>query len=314
MDNVLDIIYKTISSTEFDCLTYKLENKISFTDSEEINFICKNDNGTFTAIDNNLGDFEQDTFLTKESAIQFLAYPLRRDHIHEKDIINFCKEREKTMNEKYPYLKQYLSHENFNIIKGSVHGDEEYKNNILIFLDESLRLYYETDDLVLDTFDDHLYSKTGRQFNSNIIKLSNDVITIEDFLENSNLEDGFKEKIIKDLITFGLNVDPYDYADNYNGYEDAFEEMEKSLENSTSINDMIQFFELLDEPGKIIKPTNQKDWNELYGEETLRPQEIIDELKIYQTLNTEKIDENEIKTLKAEERETSSDDEEEDEI
>lgn len=285
MNDALNAIYKSITINELNNLYQKI-NENSISESEKINYLCENDNGTFTAIDNNLGDFEQDTFLTKESAIQFLAYPLRRDHIHEKDIINFYKEREKNMNEKYPYLKQFLSHENYNIIKGSVHGDEEYKNNALMFLDESLRLYYETDDLALDAFDDHLYSKTGRQFNSNIIKLSDDVITIEDFLENSNLEDGFKEKIIKDLITFGLNVDPYDYADNYSGYEDASKEMEKSLENSTSINDMIQFFEIMDEPGKIINPTNQKDWNELYGEETLRPQEIIDELKIYQNLNT----------------------------
>lgn len=285
MNDALNAIYKSITINELNNLYQKI-NENSISESEKINYLCENDNGTFTAIDNNLGDFEQDTFLTKESAIQFLAYPLRRDHIHEKDIINFYKEREKNMNEKYPYLKQYLSHENYNIIEGSVHGDEEYKNNVLMFLDESLRLYYETDDLALDTFDDHLYSKTGRQFNSNIIKLSDDVITIEDFLENSNLEEGFKEKIIKDLITFGLNVDPYDYADNYSGYEDASKEMEKSLENSTSINDMIQFFEIMDEPGKIINPINQKDWNELYGEETLRPQEIIDELKIYQNLNT----------------------------
>jgi len=82
--------------------------------------------------------------------------------------------RTKDFTKLYGYIKRV--DELFNLVPHELL--EEYEN--------SLVLYYETDDIERE--EDSLYSKSNRNFNSNIIKLSEDVITFEDFLERENIK------------------------------------------------------------------------------------------------------------------------------
>lgn len=226
MNDAFNAIYKNINANELQSLYNKIKTN-DFNDNEKINYICENVNGTFTAIDNNLGTFEQDTFLTKNSAIQFLAYPLRREHLHETDLMEFQeildKERTRNMEEKYPHLKKYLNEESYNkIVNGITESNkknEKYVSNILNYLDNTLRLYYETDDLYEDETE-KLVSKEDNEFDLDTIMLSENLIELSDYLQDKDIPDIDKQKedTLKEISDFVKEEDrtiPWTFEKNY---------------------------------------------------------------------------------------------------
>ena len=96
--------------------------------------------------------------------------------------------------------------------------------------EETLDLYYEKNDIDFDENTAELYSKSDKNFNYNIISLSEGLITYEDFLEDykkdipNNFELSlqkvikyFKENNIKDLMEYGSDFDEglYKLSDMY---------------------------------------------------------------------------------------------------
>lgn len=96
--------------------------------------------------------------------------------------------------------------------------------------EETLDLYYEKNDIDFDENTAQLYSKSNKNFNYNIISLSEGIITYEDFLEDykkdipNNFElslqkviNYFRENNIKDLMEYGSDFDEglYKLSDMY---------------------------------------------------------------------------------------------------
>ena len=96
--------------------------------------------------------------------------------------------------------------------------------------EETLDLYYEKNDIDFDENTAELYSKSNKNFNYNIISLSEGIITYEDFLEDykkdipNNFELSlqkvikyFRENNIKDLMEYGSDFDEglYKLSDMY---------------------------------------------------------------------------------------------------
>lgn len=103
------------------------------------------------------------------------------------DVVKFFKENNITLEElKYPNLKKYLNEENYNTILNSIKGDKTYKNMVLKYLDNSLDLYYNTNDISI-TEDGTIESESGKEFNHDIIWLSEDMISIDEFCEDLNI-------------------------------------------------------------------------------------------------------------------------------
>ncbi len=107
-----------------------------------------------------------------------------------------------------PFLEQYI-----------VKDDEFYDKfslEQLEYFEQTLRLYYLTDDIYLDKDDKTLYSKSHTLFCNDIIRLAEGVITYEDFLKEYSkdtisfdekakfvTEQYFYENNIKDLMQYG---------------------------------------------------------------------------------------------------------------
>lgn len=96
--------------------------------------------------------------------------------------------------------------------------------------EKTLDLYYEKDDIDFDENTAELYSKSNKNFNYNIISLSEGIITYEDFLEDykkdipNNFEISLKKVIkyfsennIEDLMEYGSDLDEglYKLSDMY---------------------------------------------------------------------------------------------------
>lgn len=86
--------------------------------------------------------------------------------------------------------------------------------------EETLHLYFETNDIEYDKDTLELYSKSNQQFNSNIICLAEGAESLEDFLEDykgqslnyydlvlSKVIEYFRENKIKDLMEYGNDAD-----------------------------------------------------------------------------------------------------------
>ena len=86
--------------------------------------------------------------------------------------------------------------------------------------EETLHLYFETEDIVYDKDTLELYSKSNKHFNSNIICLAEKTKTLEDFLEDYKEKQSikkdtilpkvieyFEENQIKDLMNYGCDTD-----------------------------------------------------------------------------------------------------------
>lgn len=87
-------------------------------------------------------------------------------------------------------LKKILDKEEFPLLYCYIEKAEELYDIVsydtLKEYEQSLHLYFETDDIVRE--DEQIYSKSNTEFNVNIIKLADDVIQFKDFLENENIE------------------------------------------------------------------------------------------------------------------------------
>ena len=101
------------------------------------------------------------------------------------------------MEEKYPHLKKYLNEESYNkIVNGITESNKEnekYVSNILNYLDNTLRLYYETDDLYEDETE-KLVSKEDNEFDLDTIMLSENLIELSDYLQDKDIPDIDKQK------------------------------------------------------------------------------------------------------------------------
>lgn len=88
-------------------------------------------------------------------------------------------------------LKEYLDQEEFPLIYCYIEKSkilyDKVPYEILKKYEESLHLYFETDDIVKEN-DGELYSKSNKEFDSNIIKLAEDVISFEEFCDRVELE------------------------------------------------------------------------------------------------------------------------------
>ena len=87
-------------------------------------------------------------------------------------------------------LKNYLDKEEFSLIYYYIAKSDILFDNVpyeqLKKYENSLHLYYETDDIIIEKYDD-LYSKSDKEFSKNIIKLAEDVISYDEFKERENL-------------------------------------------------------------------------------------------------------------------------------
>ncbi len=87
-------------------------------------------------------------------------------------------------------LKKILDKEEFPLLYCYIEKAEELYDIVsydtLKEYEQSLHLYFETDDIVRE--DDEIYSKSNTEFNVNIIKLADNVIQFKDFLENENIK------------------------------------------------------------------------------------------------------------------------------
>ncbi len=90
----------------------------------------------------------------------------------------------------YNELKKILDKEEFPLLYCYIEKAEELYDIVyydtLKEYEQSLYLYFETDDIVRE--DDEIYSKSNNEFNVNIIKLAEDVIQFNYFLENENIK------------------------------------------------------------------------------------------------------------------------------
>lgn len=87
-------------------------------------------------------------------------------------------------------LKKILDEDEFPLLYCYIEKVQELLNIIpydtLKEYENSLHLYFETNDI--ERKDCELYSKSDVEFNSNIIKLAENVIQFDDFLDNENIE------------------------------------------------------------------------------------------------------------------------------
>lgn len=87
-------------------------------------------------------------------------------------------------------LKKILDKEEFPLLYYYIEKSEKLFDivnyDMLKEYEESLNLYFKTDDIIRE--DDEIYSKSNQEFNRNIIKLADDVIGFNDFLENENIK------------------------------------------------------------------------------------------------------------------------------
>lgn len=94
-------------------------------------------------------------------------------------------------------LKKILDKEEFPLLYYYIEKSEKLFDivnyDMLKEYEESLNLYFKTDDIIRE--EDEIYSKSNQEFNRNIIKLADDVIGFNDFLENENIKKSEKTEL-----------------------------------------------------------------------------------------------------------------------
>lgn len=116
----------------------------------------------------------------------------------------------------YPLIEKYLAPEEQIV---------DFYNYFLLeelnLFERTLYLYYETDDIAYDEEKVELYSKSNSEYNSNIIYVSEGMLSLEDFIQDYIVEDVpsysdlsiskvieyFKENEIDDLREYGSDSD-----------------------------------------------------------------------------------------------------------
>ena len=115
----------------------------------------------------------------------------------------------------YPLLKKYILSEDEIFEFFNCFSLEQLDN-----FEETLYLYYEIDDIDYNEKNMELYSKSNSDYNSNIIYLSEGMLSYEDFmsdytndfqnyydLSHSKVNEYFKENQIENLMNYGSDTD-----------------------------------------------------------------------------------------------------------
>lgn len=152
----------------------------------------------------------------------------------------------------YGYKVEY----NYPLIQKYIIEDEQdfydyFSLEQLKEFEESLHLYYETDDIVNNRWGE-LYSKTNKSFNNNIICLSEGMITYYDFVSDYKINsqthhdlimdeviDYFRENEIKDLMDYGCDSDEglYHLSSMYKEIMDKLEIKYSNIYTEDGISD-----------------------------------------------------------------------------